>query len=121
MQRGAKVEVKCKNCKTPFLARKADVARGWGKFCSKSCKATKQEQRTGQYSDLIHKNDSRSGGRLHPYVDNDTYRYYQKEHGGIPQFSRSGVYEGFAMTPEDLSYGGYGDADVDTPFGEGKW
>lgn len=28
--------------------RAADVARGWGKFCSKRCKAIKQEQRTGQ-------------------------------------------------------------------------
>lgn len=35
--------VKCKSCKTEFQARTADVARGWGKFCSKSCKATKQK------------------------------------------------------------------------------
>ncbi|WP_407971426.1 hypothetical protein ACJ51O_07965 [Burkholderia pyrrocinia] len=42
------IERKCKRCKTPFLARAADVKRGWGLFCSKSCKAFKQEQRTGQ-------------------------------------------------------------------------
>lgn len=38
----------CKNCGAPFQARTADVKRGWAKFCSKSCKAIKQEQRTGQ-------------------------------------------------------------------------
>lgn len=37
-----KVEVNCKNCKESFLAREADRKRGWGKFCSKSCKAKNQ-------------------------------------------------------------------------------
>ena len=38
------VEVVCGNskCKKLFHARQADVNRGWGKFCSKSCKAKKQ-------------------------------------------------------------------------------
>ncbi len=31
------------------MAREADVKRGWGLFCSKSCKAIKQERRTGQH------------------------------------------------------------------------
>jgi len=39
--------VKCQCCKTSFEARTADVNRGWGKFCSKACKATKQSRRTG--------------------------------------------------------------------------
>ncbi len=41
----------CKNkqCKKVFQARTADVKRGWGKFCCKSCKAIEQENRTGQY------------------------------------------------------------------------
>lgn len=42
-------ERKCKNCGCKFIARTADVKRGWAKFCSKSCKAIKQESRTGQY------------------------------------------------------------------------
>lgn len=42
------VEVKCQCCKTPFMARVADRKRGWGKFCSKSCKAIKQTQKTGR-------------------------------------------------------------------------
>lgn len=43
----------CKNtfCKKEFEARTADVNRGWGNFCCKSCKAVEQEKRTGQYAD----------------------------------------------------------------------
>lgn len=29
----------CKNCRGGMVARKADIKRGWGRFCSKSCKA----------------------------------------------------------------------------------
>lgn len=38
----AMTTVKCGKCKVDFQARTADVKRGWGKFCSKSCKAKKQ-------------------------------------------------------------------------------
>lgn len=50
-RRGKTVDVKCANkrCGAMFTARIADRARGWGKFCSKSCKAIKQEARTGQH------------------------------------------------------------------------
>lgn len=44
---GSKVEVLCKNCKEPFMARVADRKRGWAKFCSKSCKAKKQSKSSG--------------------------------------------------------------------------
>lgn len=47
--RGARIEVSCKNCGAAFTARTADRARGWARFCSKSCKAKKQEKCTGQY------------------------------------------------------------------------
>ncbi|WP_288379804.1 hypothetical protein [uncultured Massilia sp.] len=43
------VDRKCNWCKKPFKARAADVKRGWAKFCSKSCKASRQEKNTGQY------------------------------------------------------------------------
>lgn len=52
--RGKKVDKTCR-CGNVFQVRAADVARGWGKFCSKSCKAKEQEKRTGQYSDLLHR------------------------------------------------------------------
>lgn len=44
-----KVQRTCGYCRGPFQARKADVDRGWARFCSKSCKASFQERRTGQY------------------------------------------------------------------------
>ena len=115
--RGRMAEYKCKRCRQPFTARIADRNRGWAQFCSKTCKAIKQEARTGQYA--AHKH--RVSGRKHPFVDNETYDHFKREYGGTPQFSRSGVYEGFVMSPEELSYGGYGDADQDTPFGDGKF
>ena len=43
------VERKCARCSNPITVRAADVARGWGKFCSKSCKAKKQSEDTGIY------------------------------------------------------------------------
>ena len=51
--RGAKVEVKCLQCKVVFQARVADRKRGWAKFCTKSCKASHQEGRTGQYAKYL--------------------------------------------------------------------
>jgi hypothetical protein len=45
------VQRKCQCCRNEFTARSADVKRGWAKYCSKSCKAKKQEARTGQYRD----------------------------------------------------------------------
>jgi hypothetical protein len=41
------VERTCRNCRCKFMARSADVKRGWAKFCSKSCKAITQTRRTG--------------------------------------------------------------------------
>lgn len=49
------VKRNCKQCGDPFMARSADVKRGWAKFCSKSCKAKKQETRTGQYRQYVNR------------------------------------------------------------------
>jgi hypothetical protein len=87
--RGATVVVKCQRCKQSFAARVADRKRGWGRFCSKSCKAIRQTQRTG-------------------YVGPNS-RYECSDEGG-----------GFQMSQADLAAGGYGDADWNTPFHEGK-
>jgi hypothetical protein len=48
-------EYTCQNkaCGKLFTARTADRARGWARFCSKSCKAVKQEARTHQYRDYM--------------------------------------------------------------------
>lgn len=39
------VKCKCATCKEWMEVREADRKRGWGKFCSKSCKAIKQTRR----------------------------------------------------------------------------
>ena len=44
------MEKNCKSCGKIITVRVADHRRGWGNFCSKSCKAIKQEQRTGQHA-----------------------------------------------------------------------
>lgn len=120
VSRAKTVTVKCKRCKTEFEARVADRNRGWGKFCSKSCKATTQEKRTGQYAEMVHKQQKRDNNYRGSNVDKETYLHYQREHGGTPQFSRSGHYQGFSMSPEELSQGGHGDSDWNSPFHEGK-
>lgn len=48
--KGEKVEAKCACCGTTFKVRKADIKRGWGKFCSKTCKARKQK-----YNGYLHR------------------------------------------------------------------
>lgn len=37
------VEVCCAWCDSKFTARTDDRKRGWGRFCSKACKASKQK------------------------------------------------------------------------------
>jgi len=59
----AKQTYKCSNCGDPFQARTADRARGWARFCSKSCKAIKQEKRNGQHKAYL---SSRDGGQCFP-------------------------------------------------------
>ena len=54
----------CQNCKNPFEAREADRARGWARFCGKSCKAKKQESKTGQFRRLINQQDGDDGEQL---------------------------------------------------------
>lgn len=132
-----KVEVKCKNksCGKTFTARAADIARGWGKFCSKSCKAVRQEQRTGQYGHYLAGQRSEEGSNR--WTDEDGNRKSRawtgwgrsivstvdKMTGEVTneEFDKHGVSRGFQMSREQLSYGGYGDADEHSPFGDGKY
>jgi hypothetical protein len=59
------VDCVCRWCKTIFQARTADVKRGWGKYCSKHCKAMEQEKRTGQHRGFLRRNDDDNIG--HPF------------------------------------------------------
>lgn len=93
---------RCKQCGDHFRARVADRKRGWARYCSKSCKAIKQTQRTGRGS----------GGRI--MLPNGGWI------AGGQQFDRNGISEGFLMGPADLAAGGYGDSGRDDPFHSGK-
>lgn len=89
------IEISCANCGAKKMVRTADVKRGWGKFCSKSCKASHQERRTGQYYNY------RGSG-----VSRDKYFHYAREHGGTPEFDRNGEYVGFtgpAFSEQELT------------------
>lgn len=132
---GTKVEVKCKRCRQPFMARVADRKRGWGKFCSKSCKAIKQERRTGQYGNYLRGQNSAEGSNL--WTDEDGNRCARRwlSNGGslvsitdamtgetsVEQFDRHGSSQGFQLGQEDLARGGYNNAGPQDGFGDGKW
>jgi len=64
----ATAEYACLRCKQPFIARTADRKRGWARYCSKSCKASRQERITGQhaaYQDRRqHRCDGHEGGEF---------------------------------------------------------
>lgn len=51
----------CEYCHKLFDARTADIARGWARFCCKSCKAKEQERRTHQYKALKRRQKSGPG------------------------------------------------------------
>lgn len=66
------VEITCKcGCGRKRMVRTADVARGWGKFFNKRCKAREQERRTGQYADYLanadRKNNDYDSYDPHPF------------------------------------------------------
>jgi len=88
------VKKKCECCGSPISVRAADVARGWGKYCSKSCKATKQEKRTGQYKAYregrgvsnLHPERLKTGGNMW-YDDSDPHNPEWKETDDTHPFS----------------------------------
>lgn len=69
------VERNCRRCRNTFLARVADVKRGWGLYCSKSCKAIRQEARTGQYQAHQDRRDGHEGGEF-----TDAHLFSNEEH-----------------------------------------
>lgn len=44
----SKIQMTCV-CGKEYQAREADLKRGWGKSCSKSCASKKREKKTGNY------------------------------------------------------------------------
>ena len=79
---------KCDHCSNEYTARKADVKRGWGLCCTKSCAAKKREESKPSYNiDTVRRNNIRRANWNSP--DNprsDSFRptlsdeeYYNKE------------------------------------------
>jgi hypothetical protein len=66
------IEKQCRCCKKSMTVRLADHKRGWGKYCSKSCKAKVQEQKTGQHKAYL---NGRGVSNLHP----ERLKHYGKE------------------------------------------
>lgn len=76
------VERTC-HCGKKFMAKKADVARGWAKSCSKSCAATKREKKTGNFARFCNLVEKK--GRREQYGDetpefNDAHLFSNEEH-----------------------------------------
>lgn len=57
---GATGFFECLTCKEEFPARLADRERGWARYCSKSCKATKQASRLGYGENFKGRQESRN-------------------------------------------------------------
>ncbi|CAJ5553479.1 Uncharacterised protein [Burkholderia pseudomallei] len=73
------VDRKCESCGKSFRARAADVKRGWGRFCSKSCKAIRQEQRTGQHQEYLERREAYDCGDG-PREFADAHLFSNEEH-----------------------------------------
>lgn len=55
----------CNYCGCETTVRQADIDRGWGKFCSKSCKASDQEKSKNKSTSFSTKNKSSYlGGKI---------------------------------------------------------
>ncbi len=92
----AMVTKQCGYCTQSHTVRRSDLDRGWGLFCSKTCKAKHQEQRTGQHvrnSKLAHP-ATRSDGlrraidrkRIFTVMEDDTgQQYIDPEDDGFPE------------------------------------
>jgi hypothetical protein len=114
--------VKCKKCTVEFQARAVDIKRGWGKFCSKSCKANVQARKTGvtgpdyrasgrtveqmsngSYAKSKFECDVQTTPWLRSGVSKNTYLHYEEEYGGMPIFNSRGEYIGMVPEPFDNS------------------
>ena len=65
------INKKCECCAIEIQVRQADVNRGWGKYCSKSCKAKVQERKNGQHAAYL---NGRGVSNLHP----ERLEYYDR-------------------------------------------
>lgn len=73
-------EITCKcGCGRKRTVRTADIARGWGKYFDKSCKALHQERRTGQCAEYFARKKSRLDGE-HGTTFSSAHLFSNEEH-----------------------------------------
>ncbi len=109
-------------CGTNYDATQADLNRGWGRSCDKSCAAKRRDfggkaakrldgkplKMTQSFKGAKRKTPDKrvqtpynKQNYLGSGVDRDTFMYYKDQYGGMPQFNRKGEYEGFCGTDPD--------------------
>ena len=71
------VERSCKWCGKLFMAKKADIKRGWAKCCSKSCSASLREKKLDRFNFLQGGSRLRSVG---PHEFTDAHLFSNEEH-----------------------------------------
>lgn len=69
-KRGAMVDRHCGGCGCRFTARQADVARGWGRFCSKRCAANPKKREGGRKLAMTRVMQTTYGGGDDPDPEN---------------------------------------------------
>ena len=109
----AMMEKNCACCGKAIQVRVADHKRGWGNFCSKRCKAVKQEGRTDRYAAYCAGQDRRNERAAFDQGCEPSWDdLNDPEHA--PECRP-------ANSAEELSLGGHGDARHDEPFHVGKF
>ena len=83
----AVVQKNCAGCKASMTVRVADRNRGWGKFCSKSCKAKHQTKQTG-----IAGPHYKAGGKTVQQMANGHYAKSAFAGGGKPRAPKNGIF-----------------------------
>ena len=74
---------KCDNCTQSYIAKEADIKRGWGLCCSKSCAASKREKSKPGYNPIrvAINNEKRENWNTHEDDDCDDGLDYLLECG----------------------------------------
>ena len=70
------VNKKCKWCHKQFQAKKADVARGWAKCCSKSCAVSLREKKLNRGSSQRQYNDEFFDEDFAPFGSEESFQSY---------------------------------------------
>ncbi len=74
----ATIKRNCNNCTAEYSAKTADVARGWGLCCSKSCAASLREKSKDGYNpERVEANNIRRDNWVNKGLDENLYGTYK--------------------------------------------